>query len=208
VLKDVYVPAGHEVSVAAVTSDITIGEDKGLLALTLSPTASELVGTPVSLVEEVGNVNPALGAVQVTIVVLGVGHVVLEVGKASLGVVARGEVNISSERRVFAVASSVREADTFALVDRVANSGLGTIGGSVPRWERVVVVQAGASHSRRVDRTLGRVKVGLATSLGHGASHGITRNNLETNRESLDVVVCLLEAGIVISNMLGQWDVI
>lgn len=207
VLKDVYVPAGHEVSVAAVTSDITVGEDKRLLALTLSPTASELVSAPVSLVEEVGNVNPALGAVQVTVVVLGVGHVVLEVGKASLGVVARGEVNISSERRVFAVTSSVRKADTLALVDRVADSSLGTIGSSVPRWECVVVVQAGASHSRGVDRTLGRVQVGLATSLGHGAGHGITSNNLKTNGERLDVVVCLLETGIVVSNMLGQWDV-
>jgi hypothetical protein len=117
-------------------------------------------------------------------------------------------VNISSQRRVFAVASSVREADTFALVDRVTNSGLATIGGSVPRWERVVVVQARASHSRRVDRALGRIKIGLATSLGHGAGHGITRNNLETNGERLNVVVCLLKAGIVVSTMLGQWDVI
>lgn len=127
VLQELLIPASHEVSVAAVTSNVTVGEDKGLLALSLSPAALEFVSVPVSLVEEMRDVDPALGAVEVAVVVLGVGHVVLEVGKASLGVVARGEVNISSERREGAVTGSVRESDALILGDGVTDTSCGAV---------------------------------------------------------------------------------
>jgi hypothetical protein len=153
-LEEVFVPTGHEVGMAAVSGNVAIGKDEGLLALTLSPAASKFVGAPVSLVEKVRNVNPTLGAVEITVIVLGVGHVVLEVGEASLGVVTRGEVDISSEGRVFAITSSIREPDTLTLVDRITYTSHLAIRLGIPRWERVIVVQAGASHSGRIDRTL------------------------------------------------------
>ena len=201
VLEELLVPASHEVSVAAVASNVTVGEDERLLALSLSPAALEFVSVPVGLVEEMRNVDPALGAVEVAVVVLGVGHVVLEVGKASLGVVTRWEVNISSERRVATVTGSVRESNALVLGDRVTDTGCGTVRLGIPRGDSVIVVGARAGHSRGVDGTLGRVEVGLSTSLGHGACHGVTSNNLKTGRERLDLIVSLLEAVGCISDM-------
>lgn len=201
VLEELLVPAGHEVSVAAVTSNVTVGEDKRLLALSLSPAALEFVSVPVGLVKEMRNMNPALGAVEVAVVVLGVGHVVLEVGKASLGVITRREVDISSERRVLAVTSSVRESNTLTLVDRITDTSCGAVGLGIPRGGRVIVIGARTGHSGGIDRALGGVQVGLGTSLGHGAGHGIASNNLQTSGERLDLIVCLLEADEGLSYM-------
>ena len=157
-LEEGLVPGGHEVGVQAVAGSVTIGKDKGLLSFALLPAAIEGGRIPVGFEEQVRNVDPALGAVGLAVVVLGPGHVVLVVGQASLGVVAGGEVNVGTERRGKAITSDIRKANAFAFVVGILHTGLVTLGVDGPAG--VVVVFTRARPLDAVDGALGRVQVG------------------------------------------------
>jgi hypothetical protein len=88
------IPASEEISVEPVAGGVTVGENKRLLALALSPSAGEQGGVPVDFVEEVREVSVARRAVAID----GPGHVVLVVIDAFRIVEARREVNIGTER--------------------------------------------------------------------------------------------------------------
>lgn len=191
VLEQVLVPTGHEVGVAAVASHVASGEDEGLGALVFGPAALVGLGVVVDLEEDVRSVNPALGAVLLAVAgVGGEGHVLLVVGEAGGGVVARGEVDVETERRVHAVAGDVGEANTGALVVGVDHAGLGAVGADGVRGR--VVAGSRAGELDLVDGALGRVEL-VAASRGRSALHGIAGQHLQAGREGLDLVVGGLE---------------
>lgn len=194
VAESVVVPGSHEISVRRETSGITVGKNERLLALALSPASLERRSVPVDLEEEVGVVRVTLGAVKLALaVVLGPGHVVLVVIEALLGIVAGRHVNVGTERRGEAIASHVRETNTLALVDGVANAGSGTVGVGRPGWRAVAIVGTGASELDVLNGALGGVQVGLR-GLGSSAGVRVTAEDFKTNGERLEVVVGGLEA--------------
>ena len=191
VLEEVLVPAGHEVGVAAVASHITGGEDKGLGALVLGPAALVGLGVVVDLEEDVRSVNPAGGAVLLAVAGIGgVGHVLLVVGEAGGRVVARGEVDVETERRVHAVAGDVGEANASALVVGVDHAGLCAVGADGVRGR--VVAGSRAGELDLVDGALGRVEL-VAAGGGRRALHGVAGQHLQARGEGLDLVVGGLE---------------
>lgn len=128
VLEEILVPTGHEVSVGTVSGNITVGEDEGLSSLVLGPAALVGLSVKVDLEEDVRGVNPARRAVLLAVTSIGGElHVVLVVGEAGGGVVARGEVEVHTERRVHAIASNIGETNTSALVVGVDHTSLGAV---------------------------------------------------------------------------------
>lgn len=128
VLEEILVPTGHEVSVGTVSGNITVGEDKGLSSLVLGPAALVGLSVKVDLEEDVRGVNPARRAVLLAVTSIGGElHVVLVVGEAGGGVVARGEVKVHTERRVHAITSNIGETNTSALVVGVDHTSLGAV---------------------------------------------------------------------------------
>lgn len=194
VLEKLLVPTSHEIGVRSETSGVTVGENEGLAATAGGPAAIKEGSVPVRFEEQVRDVDPALRAVDLAVAsVLGVGHVVLVVGKASLGVVASWEVNVGTQRRGIAVTSHIGETNTLALVDWVTDSGSGTIRVGGPRRGAVVVAVTRASPLDGLDRSLGGVQVGAGRIRGN-SGHGITSNDVETSGERLDLIVGSLEA--------------
>lgn len=131
-LEKLGVPTSQEISMQRVSSRVTIGKDERLSALAFLPAALELGGVPVEFVEEVRRMDPSLGAVLLSVVFCGESHVVLVVLQTSLGVVARWEVNVSSEGRCVTVASDVGETNTFALVHGILHASHHAVGGGRP----------------------------------------------------------------------------
>ena len=192
VLEEGLVPAGHEVGVQAVTGSVTVGKDKGLLSFALLPAASERGRIPIGFEEQVGDVDPALGAVHLAVVVLGPGHVVLVVGQASLGVVAGGEVNVGTERRGIAVAVDIGEAHAFAFVVGILHTGLVAVGADGPAGVGFDVFTR-ACPLDAVDGAFGRVKVGLGAGGGRRTGSGIAGKHLQAQGKGLDLIVGGLE---------------
>jgi hypothetical protein len=106
------VPAGEEVAVEGVSCRITVGKDKGLLALTWGPSAGKFGGVPVDFVEEVRDVGKSCGADAIG----WPGHVVLVVVDASGLVQAGWEVDVGSQRRAGSIAVLVGEANAGSFV--------------------------------------------------------------------------------------------
>lgn len=191
-LEDILIPSSHEIGVATVASNITVGEDKRLGALVLVPSTLEGLGVHVGLEEDVRGVNPASRAVLLAIAGIGgEGSVVLVVGQASGGVVARGEVDVQTERRVQAVTGDIGETRSSALVVGINHASLGAVGadgvgGRVVRGTR-------AGELDRVDGALGRVKLRATATSRADSGHGIARDHLQASGEGLDVVVGGLE---------------
>lgn len=127
-LEKLGVPTSQEISVQRVSSGVTVGKHKRLGALTFLPAALELGGVPVEFIEEMRCVDPSLGTVLLSVVLCGESHVVLVVLQTSLGIVARREVNVSSERRGEAVAGDVGETNAFALVDGILHTSHHAVG--------------------------------------------------------------------------------
>jgi hypothetical protein len=193
VLKELLIPATKEVGVRAVSSSITVGQNKGLLVNTRGPAVLEVGSVPVDLDEQVGNVDVTLGAVLVAVVDSRPSHVLAIGGETSLGVVARGEVDVGTQRRVLAIAVLVGETNTLTLVDGITHTREGAVGGSVPRGRAVVVVHARASPLDGLDGAIiGKIKDSLGR-LGRSANIGIATDHLEANREGLDIVMGLLK---------------
>lgn len=191
-LEEVLVPSSHEVRVTRVTSNITGGEDERLASLALGPAALEGLGVVVDLEEDVRGVNPARGAVLLAITgVGGVGGVLLVVGQAGGGVVARGEVHVETERRVETIAGDLGETDTSALVVGVNHAKLGAVRADGVRGG--VVVGARAGELDGVDGALGRVELIATVARRGGTGHGVANDHLEAGGEGLDVVVGGLE---------------
>jgi hypothetical protein len=69
------IPASEEITVQAVASLISLGEDEGLLALALSPSACEYWSVPVDFIEEMRKMGIPRRAVAID----RPGHVVLVV---------------------------------------------------------------------------------------------------------------------------------
>ncbi len=102
-----------------VSGVVSVGEDKWLLALTLSPADHKQWRVPVDFVKNVRHMDEARGTVLFptrSAGTAGPGHVVLVVVKASGRIVTGWEVNIGTERRGVAVAIYVWEADTGTFV--------------------------------------------------------------------------------------------
>lgn len=197
VLEKLSVPASQEISVQRVSSRVTVGKDKRLSALAFLPAALELGGVPVEFVEEVRRMDPSLGAVLLSVVLCGESHVILVVLQTSLGVVARWEVNVSSEGRGVAVAGDVGETNTFTLVDGILHASHHAVGVGRPRGRVEVVLVTRACPLDGLDRALRRIEVGLGTTGRRSSLGGITRENLEANGESFDLVVGGFKAGLV-----------
>jgi hypothetical protein len=114
--------------VIAVSSGISVGKDKGLVALSGSPSVLEKRSVPVYFQEKVRHVNPSLGAVGLSITsVAWENRVLFVVGQAGGRVIARREVNISSQGRGVAITVLIGKANSLSLVVRVANSSHGTV---------------------------------------------------------------------------------
>lgn len=91
-----------------VSSWVTIGENKWLLALAWGPAVLKLGGVPVNFVEHVGDVLPSGWAFTIGRVI----HVLLVVLDALGGVVARRKVDIGAKRRGITIAVLVGETST------------------------------------------------------------------------------------------------
>jgi hypothetical protein len=123
-----------------VSSVVSVGEDKRLLALALGPPVHKQWRVPVDFVEDVRNVDVALRAVVLLTsrpYMGGPRHVILVVIEGDIGVVARWEMNIGTERGGVAVAVHVRKACPSTFVagilhpDAVHAVRVGGIGGDV-----------------------------------------------------------------------------
>lgn len=123
-----------------VSGVVSVGEDKWLLALALSPPVHKQWRVPVDFVEDVRDVDEARGTVLFptrSTRTAGPGHVVLVVVEASGRIVAGWEVNVGTEGRGVAVAVYVWKADAGTLVvwvldtDAVHAVRVGGVGGSV-----------------------------------------------------------------------------
>lgn len=192
VLEDILIPGSHEIGVATVASNVTVGEDERLGALVGGPAAGKGLGVHVGLEEDVRSVNPASRAVSLAIASIGgEGSVGLVVGQAGGGVVARGEVDVQTERRVQAVAVDIGETSSSALVVGINHASLGTIRSGGIRGRVVGGTRAGELD--RLDRALGGVQLRATTSSRGDTGHGIARDHLKTSGEGLDVVVGGLE---------------
>lgn len=192
VLEDILVPGSHEIGVAAVAGNITVGEDERLGALVLVPSALEGLGVHVGLEEDVRSVDPASRAVLLAIAgVGGEGSVVLVVGQAGGRVVAGGEVDVQAERRVQAIAGNVRETRSSALVVGINHTGLGAVGADGIGGR--VVGGARAGELDRVEGALGGVELRATAASRGDTGHGIARDHLQARGEGLDVVVGGLE---------------
>jgi len=204
VLEELLVPASQEVGVRGEAGGITVGKDEGLLANAGGPATIEERSVPVDLEEQVRNVDPALRAVNLAIIALGVGHVVLVVGQASLGVVARWEVNVGTQGGGVAIAAHVGETNTLALVDGVAHTRHGAVRVGRPGGGVVVVAITGASPLDGLDGALGRIQV-RGRGLWGSSLHGITSDNLQASGEGLDLIIGSLEevVGIDVKDLDG-----
>lgn len=207
VLEDILIPGSHEIGVATEASNITVGEDKRLGALVRGPAAGKGLGVHVGLEEDVRSVNPASRAVGLAIASIGgEGSVGLVVGQASGGVVAGGEVDVKTERRVQAVAVDIGETSSSALVVGINHASLGTVrsGGIGGR----VVGGSRAGELDGLDGTLGGVQLRATAASRGDTGHGIARDHLQTRGEGLDVVVGGLEevvdVGVVDVDRLQQ----
>jgi hypothetical protein len=87
------IPASKEITVKAVPSRVAIGENEGLGALALSPSACELWSVPVDFIEEMRQMRESSGAVTVD----RPGHVVLVVVDAGRLIPAGREVDVGTE---------------------------------------------------------------------------------------------------------------
>jgi hypothetical protein len=112
------VKGSYEISVETVTGGVSVGKHERLVSLARSPQVCEERSVPVDLIEEMGLVLPAAGAVAVG----GELHIGLVRIKALRGVVAGWEVDIGTEGGGIAIAVLIWEADTSALVPRVLDS--------------------------------------------------------------------------------------
>lgn len=207
VLEDILIPGSHEIGVATVASNVTVGEDERLGALVGGPAAGEGLGVHVGLEEDVRGVNPASRAVSLAIASIGgEGSVVLVVCQACGGVVAGGEVDVQTERRVQAVAVDIGETSSSALVVGVNHASLGTVGSGGIGGR--VVGGSRAGELDRLDRALGGVQLRATAASGSNTGHGIARDHLKTSGEGLDVVVGGLEevvdVGVVDVDRLQQ----
>jgi hypothetical protein len=204
VLEELLVPASQEVGVRGETSGVTVGKNEGLLANAGGPATIEERSVPVDLEEQVRNMDPALRAVNLAIIALGVGHVVLVVGQASLGVVARWEVNVGTQGRGITIAAHVGETNTLALVDGVAHTRHGAIRVGRPGGGVVVVSITGASPLDGLDGALGRIQV-RGRGLWGSSPHGITSDDLQASGEGLDLIIGSLEevVGVDVKDLDG-----
>lgn len=192
-LKSLLVPARDEIAVDGITSRVTVGPDEGaLLSNEVLETGEQLVGVPVDLIEEVRDVDPALGAVDLAISsVGGERHVVLVVPEAGSRVVARWEVKVHAHGGGISVAVVEGEADTRALIGRVTNTSHRTVGAFGPAGR--VEVAARAGDLRGLDGALGWVEVLAASTWRDGPLVGVSTENLKTEGESLEIVIGGLE---------------
>ena len=197
-LEKVLVPRGEEVGVQRVASHVTVGEDEGLGLAIGCPAVVELLGVPVDFEEQAGHVDVALGAVHLAVAAGGgEGHVLLVVGEADVGVVARREVDIGAEGRGHAVALLQGEADTLVVVGGRGHAAGGAVGVRGPRG-RVLRV-AGAGPEDVVDVTEAGIEV-LGTAAGEGlAQIDVTGHHGETLGEGDDVIIGGIEARRVLA---------
>lgn len=107
-MKSLGVPTVKEIGVKTVSSWVTVGENEGLLSLTLSPAVCELGGVPVNFIEHVWDVLPSGWAFTIG----GVIHVLLVVLDALGWVVARRKVDIGAKRRSITITVLVGETST------------------------------------------------------------------------------------------------
>lgn len=192
-LQHALVPAGDEVAVAGVAGPVAVGKDEGLRAGVLSPPVLEQGSVPVDLVEDVRDVNPALGAVLLAVTSVGrEGHVGLVVLEARFRVVAGGEVQVHAEGGGVAVALGEGEAHAGTLVVRVLDAGLGAVGSGGPA--RGVEVAARARPLEGVDLALGRVEVLGTVTVRRVSGGGISAEHLQADGEGHNLVVGGLEA--------------
>ena len=192
-LQGLLVPSRDEIAVDREPCGVTVGPYEGaLLPNETLEAIAQLVGIPVDLVEEVGGVDPTLGAVELAVAgIRGERHVVLVVGQASGGVVARRKVKIHAHGRGISVAVLEGEADAGALVVRVANASHGAIRALGPAGGVEVAARAGDLGG--LDGSLGRVEV-LATVTGRDSPLvGISTEDLKAKRERLDIIIGGLE---------------
>lgn len=84
----------YEIGMETVTGDISVCKHERLVSLTGSPLVREQWSVPIHLIEEMGSVGIALGAVTVG----GPNHVVLVVVDLVGWVVARWEVDVGAKR--------------------------------------------------------------------------------------------------------------
>lgn len=195
-LKGLLIPAGNKVTVDGEASSITVGKDEGaLLANKVLEAIDQSVSVPVGLIEDVRGVNPPLGAVLLAVAGIGgEGHVVLVVVHTSLGVVARREVDIGSHGRGISITVGKGESPTLAILVGLDTSR-GTIRVLGPAWW--VEVGARASDGSGSDGSLGGIMVltlAVSSARRRSPQRGITAHHLQTQRESLDLIVGGLEA--------------
>jgi hypothetical protein len=123
VLKQRFVPAGHEIRMATVSRGISIGENKRLLALALFPSVLEKRSVPVDFEEKVRHMDVSLGTVRLAFAIITrVYHVFFIISQASLRVVARWEVNVGSKRGGIAITVHIGKADTLSFVVGVGHT--------------------------------------------------------------------------------------
>lgn len=186
-LESLLVPAVDEITVQAVTGLVTVGENPRRVSLSWSPAAFELEGIPVDLEEEMRNTDETCWAS----VAAGESHVVLIVTDTLGWVVARWEVDISSERRGITIALNVWESNTLTInIGILHTNTVHAIGSG-----RIDLAFGGtrAGPLNWLRSTSGRVE-DVASRLRWSTSIWLTNEHTETLRESMDLLVVILEA--------------
>lgn len=177
----------YEITVQAVSSLVTVGENPRRGALFWSPATLELEGIPVNLIEEMRNTDRACWAA----VGFRPNHVIL-VGADTLGwIVAGWEMNIGSQRGSIAITLLIGEANSLSIDVWILNTN--TIH---------------TSRSRRINWTFGRARAcplnwhrlslsrieDVASGFRWGTSTWVADEHTKALGESCDLLIVALEA--------------
>jgi hypothetical protein len=147
-----------------VTGGVAIGENEGLLSLIRCPVICEQRSVPVDLVEKMRLVLPTFWAVSVGREL----HVGLVCVQPCGGIVARWEVNISTQGRSIAIAVLIWETHTSTCVAWVLDSN-SIKPGRTDRVKRIGGVLTGTSPLHGLGSTIGEIKDRFASGSGWSA---------------------------------------
>ena len=190
-----------------VSSAVAIGQNKGLRALSLLPQVLKRRGIPVNFVEDMGDMNPSFRTIRFApggSFAAREHHIVLEVVEASLGIVTRRKVNISTQRGCILVTVHIREASSSPSIIRVLDPNtMQPIRIWRIRW-RIIGLPWACPLNRLNDALVCVQDVG--SSARRGSSSGIVPNDhAEADREGFDLIIGWFETvPLLVDHLISQ----